>query len=131
MSDIYDDPEIVTASNFVKFENVGDKVVGDVLAVTRGQDFNGKPAVVLIVRDDSGEEKAVTCGQAQLRVKISDPVNGRPRAGDRIAIVFTKTEKVDKGTLKHFDVQVKRGGAVGVTAAAESASSGVSASDLI
>jgi len=134
VTDIWDDPDLITPSNFVKFENVGDKVVGEVLAVQRGNDFNGKPCPQIIVRTDDGEERTVTAGQAQLRAKLADPEHGRPRPGDRIAIVFTRTEKVDKGTLKHFDVQVKRGAGV-VSAPVESdaaaGGSGLAAADLL
>lgn len=130
MTDIWDDPDMITPSNFVKFETIGDKVVGEVLAVQRAQDFNGQPCPQLIIRTDEGEERTVTAGQAQLRAKLADPEHGRPRPGDRIAIVFSRTEKVDKGTLKCFDVQVKRGGPVAAAAAGES-NGGLSAADLL
>jgi len=115
---IWDDPTIRPTGEYVKFENVGDSVAGEVLAITVHTFEDGKRAPKLVIRTDSGEERTVTAGQMQLAAKLAE---ARPEAGDRIAIVHTGVERRSGGkTLKQFDVTVKRG-----------APSKVAASDLI
>eukprot|EP00752_Nemacystus_decipiens_P016655 g14895.t1 len=86
----------------------GKELVGDVISRGIGQDFNGNDCPQLEILLDDGERTSLTAGQAQLKAKLLEE---RPNPGDRIRIVWTKSEKRDKGELKHFDVTIKRGGA--------------------
>lgn len=109
MTDIWDDPELAIGGEFVKFEEPGDSVTGDILAIGKHTFPDGKVAAKLIIRDDEGEERTLTAGQVQLASKLRE---ARPEPGDRIRIVFTETEKRSGGkTLKHFSVDVKKGAA--------------------
>lgn len=94
---------------YVKWENIGDEVVGDVIGKGIGPDANGQDVPQLTIRKDDGEEVTITAGQAQLKAKLME---ARPQIGDRIKIRYEKAEKKDGGkTLKHFEVVVKTGGA--------------------
>ena len=112
MTSIYDE---LPAGQFVKWENVGDKVVGDVVSLGIGTSLNGDKVPELGVRLDDGSDVTVTASQANLKGEI---LRLRPMVGDRISIVYSATEKRDGGkTLKKFTVQVKQGGAKGTVAA--------------
>lgn len=103
---IWDDPSLSTG-DYVKFENVGDEIVGTILDVsvhTWPEDGSKSPKLVI---DTTDGERVLTAGQVQLKVKLAE---ARPEAGDRIKIVHTSVEKRSGGkTLKHFDVTVQRG----------------------
>lgn len=94
---------------YVKWENAGDSITGDIVGKGTGPDINGEQVPQLTIRLDDGTEQTVTASQAQLRAKL---LEGRPAVGDRIKIVYVKAEKRDGGkTLKHFEVTIKKGGA--------------------
>lgn len=115
MTSVWDDPELAIASDYVKFENVGDGVAGKVIAVQVHRFDDGKVAPKLIIETDGGEEKALTAGQIRLKAALSEQ---RPEPGDHISVVFSQEEKRPGGkTLKHFDVTVTRGGAPAAAAA--------------
>lgn len=102
--------------DFVKWENAGDSVAGDLVEVRAGTNMAGDAVPEWVIRTDDGSDRVVTCSQAQLRSKAFEL---RPVVGDRIKVTFTRSEKRDGGkTLKHFTVDVVTGGAKG-TAAAE------------
>lgn len=125
---VWDEPDMRPDSNFVKFETIGDKVVGDIDGITIHTFPDGKRAPKLFIRDDSGEVQTLTAGQFELKTKLAEL---RPDVGDRIAIVYTASEKLEGGkTLKRFDVTVKRGGATAPVPVA-AAVAAVSADDLI
>lgn len=108
MTSVWDDPEIAVASDYVKFETVGDSVAGNILAVQVHRFDDGKVAPKLIIETDDGDEKALTAGQVRLRAALAEQ---RPEAGDHITVTLTEIEKRAGGkTLKHFDVRVARGG---------------------
>lgn len=122
MTSVWDDPEIAVANDYVKFENVGDFVSGTVTAVQVHRFDDGKVAPKLIIETDEGDEKALTAGQVKLRAALSEQ---RPEAGDHIKVTFTEEEKRPGGkTLKHFNVEVTRGGAVKAEPAPEPKSEG-------
>ena len=105
---IWDAPEAAAmqGGDFVSFKDPT-TVVGTFLSIdfTGGTDFNGKTCPLVKIKDDDGEIRQITCGQANLRSKLAD---ARPEPGDRIAIGWDgKTEKVDKGDMKIFTVEVK------------------------
>lgn len=108
--------------NYQKWENPGDSIAGDVIGKGVGQDVNGADVPQLVILRDDGEEITVTAGQAQLRAKLME---ANPNVGDRCKIEYTRSEDRGGGkTLKHFEVNVKRGGAKNAPpAAAEVAAS--------
>jgi len=110
---IYDDPDMRTG-DFVSWHDIGYSLVGDVIEARKGLDFNGRPCPEIVVRTDDGRDAVMTCGQANLKAQIMEQ---KPDAGDRIKVVFAKTEKADKGMKKVFEVTVSSGGAKGTAAA--------------
>lgn len=110
MTDInWDD---MTSGEFVKFENVGDNVAGVITAVRPGTDFNGGPCPVLDLLTTSGDERTLSCGQANLKAQI---VALKPKAGDTIKVTFSSTQKVEKGVKKVFTVEHNAGSAAPAT----------------
>lgn len=107
MSDIWDDPEIKSGGEFVKFEAVGDKVSGVVTAVKKHRFDDGSVVPQVYLTTDDGEDRTMTAGQVQLKAKLAAE---RPEVGDHITVVYTQQEKRAGGkTLKHFAVEVRRG----------------------
>lgn len=108
---IWDDPELRTSSDYVTFENVGDKVSGTIVNIKAHRFDDGKVVPQLLI-DVGGEEKTVTAGQVKLKAELAEK---RPEPGDAITIELTDIEKRSGGkTLKHFKVEV---GAQALTAA--------------
>lgn len=113
MTDIWDDPELASAmagGAFMKWENVGDSVVGTFLSIDAkgGEDFKGNVCPLATVERDDGEIVKLTLSQWKLKNALWD---ARPRPGDRVAIVFTGEEPpTTKGhsPTKLFEVEVKR-----------------------
>jgi hypothetical protein len=115
---IWDDPELSSGGEYVKFEAVGDEVTGDVLRVGKHTFPDGKVAAEVVIRTDDGQDRTLTAGQVKLAAALKEQ---RPDAGDRIRVVFTEVEKRPGGkTMKHFDVKVLKGQAKGTAAAEES-----------
>lgn len=113
---IYDDPDLVVSNEYIKFEEVGTEVTGDVISVGKHTWENGDKCIKLVIRDDDGTDRTLTAGQMKLAEKLKEL---RPDAGDRIRIKFTEIEKRPGGkTMKHFDVDVKAGGAKGTASSA-------------
>lgn len=109
---IWDDPSLQVGGNYVKFENVGDSVQGELLSVGIHKWADGSVSPQLIIRtDEIGEngdkvEKTVTAGQIRLKAELADK---KPEAGDQIRITLTDIEKRQGGkTLKIFEVLVKK-----------------------
>jgi hypothetical protein len=105
---VWDDPSMRVGGDFIAFNNIGDTVTGTVLSVSahRWDDGSVCPKVIL---DVDGDEKTITAGQIRLKAALAEK---RPETGDTLTITLTDIEKRAGGkTLKHFDVQVNRGGA--------------------
>lgn len=121
-ADIWD--EFQTTGDWITFNDVGDKVVGTVKAIRRGEDFNHKPCPELIIDVDNEGEKTLTAGQVMLKSALAEK---RPQVGDRIAIVYSGVgeAKPGKAPAKLFDVTTK----TGTTSTAPAG--GVSADDLL
>ena len=106
---VWDDPDLKSGGEYIKFENAGDTVSGVVSAVRVRTWDNGArdPEVLLVV---NGEERSMTAGQVMLKKRLAEL---RPEAGDTLTVTLTEIEKRAGGkTLKHFDVQVVRGNGV-------------------
>lgn len=119
---IWDDPEISSSGNFVKFDKVGDTVAGTVLAIKRHRFDDGNLVPQLELRCDDGEERTLTAGQVRLKIAL---VEQRPDVGDHLTIALTQIEKRGGGkTLKHFDVKIRRGDGTAPAAPAKAAAGG-------
>lgn len=104
---IWDDPEIRVGGDYVKFEEVGDKVVGEITGLTTHTWDDGSKSPKLFIATDDGGERTLTASQIGLKIKLGEL---RPNVGDRISITYISVEKRPGGkTLKHFDVKVKPG----------------------
>lgn len=111
---IWDDPDIKSGGDYVSFVDEGDSVAGTITGITVHTFDDGKKVPKLYIETSNGE-RILTAGQVQLKAKLSEL---RPEVGDKIAVVLKQIEKrAGNKTLKHFDVQIKRG-----TAAASAAS---------
>jgi hypothetical protein len=122
---VWDDPELLIASDFVKFETVGDTVTGTIRAIKvhRWEDGTACPELILDCGADG--EKSLTAGQVRLKAILAEK---RPNVGDVITVTFTELEKRSGGkTLKHFDVVI---GGVAPAAAAPPAADGFTAEQL-
>lgn len=102
----FDWNEFNTSGDFVSFKEIGDKVVGEVIAVRKAQDFNGNPCPELVIRTDDGEDRIVTAGQVMLKSALAEK---QPQIGARIAIVYSGVgeAKPGKAPAKQFTVEVK------------------------
>lgn len=115
MTDIWDTPELKIATDYIRFEEPGDTVVGEVLDIRihHWNDGTTSPQLLLLV---DGEEKSLTAGQYQLKAKLAEL---RPQVGDTIRVVFDGIEKRAGGkTLKLFSLDVKRANATATAAPA-------------
>jgi hypothetical protein len=100
---IWDDPELKSNDDYIKFDDVGDTVTGKILAIKKHTFDDGK-AVPQLLLDVSGEEKTLTAGQVRLKAELADK---RPGVGDVLTVTLSNIEKRSGGkTLKHFDVVV-------------------------
>lgn len=106
---VWDDPEIRTAGDFITFETVGDTASGTIVAVRAHRFDDGKVVPQILLATDDGEERTLTAGQVRLKAELAEK---RPEAGDHLKVTLTEIEKRSGGkTLKHFAVEVTRGGA--------------------
>jgi len=114
---VWDDPEMRIASDYAKFEAIGDTVSGTVTGVYAHRFEDGK-VVPKIMLDTTEGEVALTAGQVRLKAELSEK---RPEVGDHLTVTLTEVEKRAGGkTLKHFDVVVVKSGTPAATAAAPS-----------
>lgn len=105
---VWDDPDLRVGGEFVKFESVGDTIAGTINAIRAHRFDDGSVAPQILLTTDDGEERTVTAGQIRLKAELATQ---RPEPGDHVVITHTEVEKRSGGkTLKHFSVQVTRGG---------------------
>jgi hypothetical protein len=98
---IWDDPEVKSNDNYIKFDNVGDTVTGKILSIKKHTFDDGK-VVPQILLDVAGEEKTLTAGQIRLKAELAEK---RPGVGDVLTVTLSDIEKRSGGkTLKHFTV---------------------------
>ena len=108
---VWDDPEMRTASDYAKFEVIGDYISGVVTGVFAHRFDDGK-VVPKIMLDTGDGEVALTAGQVRLKAELSEK---RPEVGDMLTVKLIDIEKRAGGkTLKHFDVAVIKNVAAGV-----------------
>ena len=104
---IWDNPDMKTNGDYVKFDAIGDTVTGVVLSV-RAHKWDDGQVSPQILLDCDGEEKTVTAGQIRLKAALAEQ---RPEEGDTLTMTLSDIEKRAGGkTLKHFDVSVIRAG---------------------
>lgn len=109
MSDKFDwDPFKGGSGDFVKFETIGDEVVGTIVAIRKHTFDKDKGEVPLLDIEPKAGGDAVTLSidKVDLRFKMADL---EPQVGDLIAVKFTGTEKTPNGTKKVFAVKHKAG----------------------
>ena len=106
---IWDDPDLAVNDDYIKLENVGDTAAGTIRSIRAHRFDDGKVVPQILLACDDGEERTLTAGQVRLKALLSEQ---RPDAGDHITVKLTEIEKRSGGkTLKHFSLDVKRGGA--------------------
>lgn len=104
---VWDDPEIKTGGEFVKFEQIGDSISGTIDAVRTHRFDDTGVAPQILLTTDSGEERTLTAGQIRLKAALAAE---RPEQGDHLKVTLTQIEKrAGNRTLKHFEVKVTRG----------------------
>jgi len=108
---IWDDKDIASTGDYVKFEAVGDGVEGTITNLERHtftDDETGEkritPKLTIVCTD--GTERILTAGQIRLRLRL---VELRPEVGDYLKVTMTELQKIGKKTLKHFDVEHRKG----------------------
>lgn len=96
------------SGEFVKFETVGDEVIGTITAIRTHTFDVAKGEVVLLDIDpkDGGDSVTLSVDKVDLRFKIADLA---PQVGDLLAVKFTGTERTPNGTKKVFAVRHKAG----------------------
>jgi hypothetical protein len=102
----WDDEDVQpTAGEFLKFPNVGDRVIGTITAIRkqRFEDSDGvQYAPQLDLTLDDGSEATLTAGQTHLKRLL---IEKRPEVGDMIRVIHTGKQ----GRMKIFSLDVRRG----------------------
>lgn len=116
--------------DFVTFKEIGDNVVGDIVAIRVGKGFNGDPVPEMIIRTDDGAERTLTAGQTMLKSTLADV---RPQVGQRIAIVYSGVGNAKPGQApaKLFDVAIVPAGTTPAPGTASPNTAAPSASELV
>lgn len=104
---LWDDPELRSGGEFVKFEQPGDTVAGTITAIKKHRFDDGNVVPQIYLTTDDGEERTLTAGQVRLKAALAEQ---RPDVGDHLTVTYERQEKRAGGkTLKHFAVSVRRG----------------------
>ena len=126
---IWDDPDLQAGGEFISFENIGDNVSGTINAIRTHRFDDGKVVPQILLTTDGGEERTLTAGQVRLKAELAEK---RPEAGDHLKVTLSDIEKRSGGkTLKHFTVEVNRGGAATQAAAPAAATVAVDTSAAV
>jgi hypothetical protein len=102
----YDWDQHKQTGDWITFDSVGDQIIGEIIAIRTGKDFNQNPCPELVIRTDDGDEKTLTAGQVRLKSELAAQA---PQVGDRIRIVYSGVgeSKPGKAPAKLFDVAVR------------------------
>lgn len=104
---LWDDPELRSGGEFVKFDQPGDEVAGTITAIKKHRFDDGNVVPQIYLTTDDGDERTLTAGQVRLKAALAEQ---RPEVGDHLRVVYERQEKRAGGkTLKHFAVVVRRG----------------------
>lgn len=115
---IWDDADLKSNDDYIKFDNVGDTVTGKILSIKKHTFDDGKAVPQLLMLVD-GDEKTLTAGQIRLKAELAEK---RPGVGDVLTVTLSDVEKRSGGkTLKHFTVIVGGAAAPAATPAAPAA----------
>ncbi len=98
-----------TGGDYMKFEEIGDRITGTIKKVREGEDYSRNPCPELILEiNEDGDEQTVTAGQAGLKMALAEK---RPQVGDRIRITYSGngSAKPGQNPMKEFTVEVKPG----------------------
>jgi len=111
---VWDDPDLRGGGDFVKLEQVGDTIEGTIIAVRTHQFDDGSKVPQLLIARPDGVEVTWSAGQIQAKRKLAEL---RPEAGDYLKVTYEHEERRSGGkTLKHLDVEVRRGNGKPATA---------------
>jgi hypothetical protein len=93
--------------NRMRFENVGDQIVGTVTNI-RFPEFDGEKVPELWLVASDGSEWQVTASQMNLQTRLHE---ARPEVNDQVAITlvgFRPAARPGRSPSKQFEVQVRR-----------------------
>lgn len=108
MTNIWDEPDLKSGGDFIKFDAAGDTASGVITSIRVHRWDDGKVDPQIFLTTDDGEERTLTAGQVRLKAALSE---ARPNIGDHLKVTLTQIEKRAGGkTLKHFDVLVTPAG---------------------
>lgn len=102
MAEDFDLPEgaeaVDMASTFVKWEKLGDRVIGTALRLEQSKKY-GKDGFVLVMLGDDGKRFAVSAP-----LKLVGAVQDHNLLGHRLCIIFSDRTKTEKGEIKEFKI---------------------------
>jgi hypothetical protein len=99
--------DLGSGSDFVKFEEIGDSVVGTITEIgahtfPADGDKPARRVPKLSLTTEDGEERTLTAGQTHLGRQLAEK---RPAVGDKLSVSYVG----DKGRMKVFKVEVTAG----------------------
>lgn len=116
MTNIWDEPDLKTGGEFIKFDAVGETASGVITSIRVHRWDDGKVDPQIYLTTDDGEERTLTAGQVRLKAALTE---ARPNIGDHLKVTLTQIEKRAGGkTLKHFEVAVTPAGQAPVSSPA-------------
>lgn len=97
-----------SSGTYMKFNEIGDQIVGVIKEAREGKDYNGDPCPELVLEDEDGNERIVSAGQALLKAALAEK---RPNELDKIRITYSGNSegKPGRNPAKQFTVDVKEG----------------------
>ena len=106
MSDYWDRFK-TPSGTWVTFKEPGDQVIGRIIELREGKDFNKNPCPELVIDKGDGTSVVLTAGQKMLQIALMEKA---PMVGDRIRIVYTgngEPRQAGQQAPKMFTVDVK------------------------
>ena len=104
----WDDPEFIRSdSDYVKWQQPGQKEKGKLVELSMREFDDGKRAPQLTLVTDTGDKRIITASQVVLKSRLAA---SRPTEGDTITVTYLGENRLAGGrSLKQFDVDVERG----------------------